>query len=65
MVVGSTTLQPGEESNIIIDNYVMGHYMEGIHLFEITVKSNDPIEPEKKLRLEIDYVLELEAQDKD
>ena len=56
-VVGSTTLQPGEESNINID-YVMGKEMEGPHLFEFTVKSNDPVEPEKKLLLKIDYVLE-------
>ncbi len=37
----------------------MGHEMEGTHLFEITVKSNDPVEPEKKLRLKIDYILEV------
>ncbi len=43
----------------------MGHEMEEPHIFEITVKSNDPVEPEKKLRLEIDYVLELAAQDED
>jgi hypothetical protein len=36
----------------------MGHEMESIHLFEITVKSNDPVEPEKKIFLEIDYVFE-------
>jgi hypothetical protein len=36
----------------------MGREMEGVHLFEITVKSNDPIEPEKKIKLKIDYILE-------
>ncbi len=37
----------------------MGRKMEGRHLFEFTVKSNDPVEPEKKLLLEIDYILEV------
>jgi len=32
--------------------------MEGVHLFEITVKSNDPVEPAKKIKLKIDYILE-------
>ena len=42
-------------------DYVMGRDMEGTHLFEYTVKSNDPVEPEKKIFLKIDYILE--AQD--
>ena len=29
--------------------------MSGPHLFEITVKSNDPLEPEKKLYLAADF----------
>ena len=32
--------------------------MEGVHLFEITVKSNDPVEPVKKIKFKIDYILE-------
>ncbi len=39
----------------------MGHEMEGVHLFEITVKSNDPVEPEKKILLKIDYIFESET----
>ena len=27
----------------------------GMHLFEITVKSNDPVEPEKKLYIRADF----------
>jgi hypothetical protein len=41
----------------------MGHEMAGTHLFEITVESNDPVEPQKKLYLKIDYVLESEPED--
>ncbi len=29
--------------------------MQGPHEFEITVKSNDPVEPEKKLYLAVDF----------
>ncbi len=36
----------------------MGHEMGGTHLFEFTVKSNDPVEPEKKIFLKIDYIFE-------
>jgi hypothetical protein len=52
-VVGSTTLQPGEESTLLIGT--TAHYGEGPHEFEITVKSNDPVEPEKKLYLTVDF----------
>jgi hypothetical protein len=38
----------------------MGSKMEGPHIYEITVQSNDPVEPEKKVRLQIDYVLKKE-----
>ena len=42
---------------MVID-YVMGRHMGGTHLFEYTVKSNDPVEPEKKIFLKIDYIFE-------
>ncbi len=47
-------LQSGEESTITIPE----HSMEGMHLFEITVESNDPVEPEKKILLRFDIVPE-------
>jgi uncharacterized membrane protein len=49
--VGSTTLQPGEESTLSIETAPAGAHMSGAHLFEITVRSNDPVEPEKKLEV--------------
>ncbi len=54
-------MQPGDEGRIQID-YIMGHEMEGTHLFELTVTSNDPVEPQQKLTLKIDYVLEDQEQ---
>jgi len=36
----------------------MGKEMGEPHVFEYTILSNDPLEPEKKITLEIDYVLE-------
>ncbi len=53
-VVGSRTLQPGGESTLTIPE----HHMEGRHIFEITVKSNDPVEPEKKIYFKFEIVLE-------
>jgi len=50
-VVYPTTLQPGDEGTLRIQK----SYREGLHLFEITVKSNDPVEPEKKLYLTVDW----------
>lgn len=52
-VIGSMTLEPGEESTLLIGN--KPHNMTGPHEFEITVKSNDPVEPEKKLYLTVDF----------
>lgn len=52
-VVGSTTLQPGEESTLLIGE--TEHHMIGLHVFEITVRSNDPVEPDKKLYLEVSF----------
>ena len=49
--MGSTTLQPGEQSTLFIETAPAGGHMSGAHLFEITVKSNDPVEQEKKLEI--------------
>jgi len=35
----------------------MGMDVKELHVFEFTVISNDPVEPEKKIYLEIDYSL--------
>jgi len=43
---------------VSIENFIMGLKMPEPHIYEITVRSNDPIEPEKKVRLQIDYVLQ-------
>ena len=52
-VVGSTTLQPGEESTLVVGQ--TQHHGMGPHEFEIIVKSNDPVEPEKKLYLTVNF----------
>jgi len=49
-VVGSTTIKPGEKSKISFES-VMHQGMGGPHLFEITVRCNDPVEPEHKLQV--------------
>ncbi len=56
-VVDSKTLQPGEESTLLIKDtaHPGGGMHKGPHEFEITVKSNDPVEPEKKLYLMVDF----------
>ena len=50
-VVGSTILQPGEESTLIIAQ----HPRTGPHLFEVPVISNEPAEAEKKIYLRLDH----------
>ena len=50
-------MQPGEEGHIEMD-FTMGHGMLGMHLFELEVTSNDPVEPDRNLYLRIDSVLE-------
>ena len=52
-------LQPGEESTVMIP----AHTMDGPHLFEITVESNDPAEPEKKVYLSFEVLRDDVAQD--
>jgi len=49
-------LQPGDESSIRIGAPTVEEMkMSGFHRFEITVKSNDPVEPVKKLYLTADF----------
>ncbi len=48
-------MQSGDEGTLRIEPSNMKG-MAGMHLFEITVKSNDPVEPEKKVYLRADFV---------
>ena len=49
-------MQPGDEGILRIEPPPMeGMDTTGMHLFEITVKSNDPVEPEKKVYLRADF----------
>ena len=50
-------MQPGDESHVQLD-FTMGHGMVGMHLFELEVTSNDPVEPNRNLYLKIEFVLE-------
>ncbi len=50
MVVGQTTLEPGESTTIYTD-IVMHQGMEGKHLFEIPLKTNDKEQSTKNLRI--------------
>ncbi len=50
-------MQPGDESHVQLD-FTMGHGMAGLHLFELEVISNDPVEPNHNLYFKIDFVLE-------
>ena len=55
-VVGTATLQPGDEGTLQIGAPSVEEMgMSGLHLFEIKVKSNDPVEPVKKLQLRADF----------
>lgn len=48
--MGSTILQPGEKGTITIPR----HEMTGKHIFEISVHSNDPVNPVTVLTLKFD-----------
>jgi hypothetical protein len=50
------TLEPGEESGIVIDYTVK--QVEGPQIFKYLVKSNDPTTPEKVLVLQLVCVLD-------
>ncbi|MBI5029290.1 MAG: hypothetical protein HZB51_02095 [Chloroflexi bacterium] len=55
MVVGQTTLQPGQSTTIYMD-IVMHEGMDGKHLFEIPVKTSDPTQPVKKLQIASNWI---------
>jgi hypothetical protein len=49
-------LQPGDEGTLRFETPPVEHMnQDGLHLFEITVKSNDPVEPVKKLYVTADF----------
>ena len=48
--MGSTTIKPGEKTTLSFETHMMTG-MDGPHLFEITVPTNDPLQPAQKLRV--------------
>jgi len=48
------TIEPSEGSEISFQTHMM-EGMDGPHLFEITVHSDDPVEPTKKLLVAADF----------
>jgi hypothetical protein len=53
--VGSTTLAPGETTNLDV-SIQMGQGMGGMHLFEVTVISNDPGSTNNKVTVRVDFM---------
>jgi len=51
VVVGATTLKPGEDTTLALP-LLMGMHegMEGQHVFAVDIRSNDPVEPVKIIR---------------
>jgi hypothetical protein len=50
VVVGSTTLQPGEETEVSTE-FTMHEGMGGPHLFAIHIQTNDAVEQQRVLRI--------------
>jgi hypothetical protein len=50
VVVGSTTLQPGQETEVSTQ-FTMHEGMGGAHLFAIRIKTNDSVEKERVLKI--------------
>jgi hypothetical protein len=48
--VGATTLDPGKDTEVSAE-FTMHEGMGGAHLFVIRLKTNDPVEPERALRI--------------
>lgn len=48
--MGSTTVEPGVATTLSFTTHMM-EGMGGPHLFEITVQTNDPVEPVQKLQV--------------
>jgi hypothetical protein len=53
--VGSTTLAPGESTNLDV-SVTMGQGMGGMHVFEVTVNSNDPSSTNNKVTVRVDFM---------
>jgi hypothetical protein len=54
MVVGSTTLQPGQSTTVATE-FTMHEGMGGPHLFEVTLLTNERAAPQKKLYIASDW----------
>jgi hypothetical protein len=55
VVVGQTTLQPGQSTRIYTD-LMMHEGMGGKHLFEIPLQTNDPTQQTKTLRIKSNWI---------
>jgi hypothetical protein len=53
--VGSTTIAPGESTTVTV-SMLMHKGMGGMHLFEVTVNSNDPAPAADKVSLRANYI---------
>ncbi|MBI3091478.1 MAG: hypothetical protein HYY96_12485 [Candidatus Tectomicrobia bacterium] len=56
MVIREVTLQPGF-SGTVTTSVMMHKGMEGPHLFEAVIKSNDPRQPETRLRIKGNFIV--------
>jgi hypothetical protein len=54
VVVGQTTLQPGQSTTLYLD-FMMHAGMDGKHLFEVLVQTNDPAQGTQKLLVASDW----------
>lgn len=52
--MGSTTLAPGETTTVDVSLH-MGKGMGGMHLFEVTIPSNDPDAADASVRVRVDF----------
>jgi len=53
--VGSTTIEPGESTTVTV-SMLMHKGMGGQHLFEVTIKSNDPSPAVSKVSVRANYI---------
>ncbi|MBI2846846.1 MAG: DUF1573 domain-containing protein [Chloroflexi bacterium] len=53
--LGTTTLEPGE-STFVRTSFTMAEGMGGKHVFGVLLRSNDPVEPEKRIEIRADFV---------
>jgi len=52
--LGATALWPGQSTTMTM-RFTMGETMTGPHAFVATIKSNDPVEPEKQVIIKIHF----------